>query len=646
MGGDKWISKKSQCSACDLGTYGSSPGECTDCKPGMYQDGKGLSKCIECLVDTYLSEEGKSSKADCLACPTERSTGTAIGNINNASCLCKREDYYQDDQNECSPCPNGGDCSASDGLPLINITAQNGYWKASQDSTEFSDCSKGYQGLNADLLSKQRCNISNSNINHTDGKEWSSDIQCQATYRGTLCLECIENYVRVGDNCELCEGGTSLSMAFMAGACMIVPVFIGVMISLLCEGKTNKARSDAEKGSALVGQLKILLTFVQILSSMQTTYNGIPWPLAFISFVIPLGAINLDVVGLFGANVCSMAVPFAGKFLVHMSMPPMLAVGIIAAYLISNCIKPPKTKELQHHRQAQTLKLLIGLVLFMYPGLATRCFQMFKCSSFNGVAYQVLEADPSMVCWEDEHALYVTLSIVFICIYVIGIPLTMFVVLWKNKKHLYVEEGKEATERQKEVEFEFGSMYTQYEPKYWYFEIIIILHKCIMTGAMVIVKNGTPLQPLVAMLIQMTFLLIVLKLAPYNDDLDDWSSFVCSLALTLTTLAGFLLMISEKNTRDLPVLSAGLLTASLIGINALCFIYEMVVIGYVVCQEKCAKIKRSGVKNGGKKIGSSITQVQPVKDESKSFESWDQDEMLGSSEVKKRSSLRKNNTEI
>merc|ERR1712166_612213 len=566
MGGDKWISKKSQCSACDLGTYGSSPGECIDCKPGMYQDGKGLSKCIECLVDTYLSEEGKSSKAECKDCDSDKSTGTSIGNINNASCLCKREDYYQDDQNECSPCPNGGDCSASDGLPLINITAQNGYWKASQDSTEFSDCSKGYQGLNADLLSKQRCNISNS-MNHTKDTEWSSDIQCQATYRGTLCLECIENYVRVGDNCKECKGGASLSMSFMAGAGMIVPVFIGVIISLLWENFEKKV--NKENGSVLVGQLKILLTFVQILSSMQTTYNGIPWPLAFTAFVIPLGAINLDIVGLFGANVCSMAVSFTGKFLVHMSMPPMLAVGIVLAYLISNCLKPPKTKELQHHRKAQTLKLLIGLVLFMYPELATRCFQMFKCSSFRGVAYQVLEADPSMVCWEDGHALYVTLSFVFICIYVIGIPLIMFVVLWKNKKHLYVEEGQEATEKQQEVEFEFGSMYTQYEPKYWYFEILIIPHKCIMTGAMVVVKNGTPLQPFIAMLIQMIFLLVVLKLAPYNDDLDDWSSFVCSLALTLTTLAGFLLMMSQKNTGDLPLLPVGISTNALIGINAL-----------------------------------------------------------------------------
>jgi hypothetical protein len=272
--GEEWTSLISKCTQCTVGRYGSENGTCVYCNAGRFQDEPGKHECKDCSVDTYLSEEGKSSKAECKDCDSDKSTGTSIGNINSAACLCKREEYYQDDKDECSSCPNGGDCSASDGLPSINITAQNGYWKASQDSIKFSDCSKGYQGLNADLLSKQRCNISNSNMNHTDDTEWSSDNQCQATYRGTLCLECIENYVRVGDNCTECQGGASLGMAFMAGAGMIVPVFIGVMASLLCEGKTNKAASD---GTKIVGQMKILLTFIQILSSMKTTYNGIPW---------------------------------------------------------------------------------------------------------------------------------------------------------------------------------------------------------------------------------------------------------------------------------------------------------------------------------------------------------------------------------
>ena len=139
-----------------------------------------------------------------------------------------------------------------------------------------------------------------------------------------------------------------------------------------------------------------------------------------------------------------------------------------------------------------------------------------------------------------------------------------------------------------------------------------------MTGAMVIVENGTPLQPFIAMLIQMIFLLVVLKLAPYNDDLDDWSSFVCSLALTLTTLAGFLLMISKKDTGDLPVLPVGILTNALIGINALCFIYEMVVIGYVVCQEKCVKRKKNEKSSADTELktkkNKNKVQVLPIED--------------------------------
>jgi hypothetical protein len=143
-------------------------------------------------------------------------------------------------------------------------------------------------------------------------RTWSSDGQCLDTYRGVLCLECVKGYVRVGDDCKICKEGASLGMAYVAGALLMIPVFCGVVMSLTCENKTERA---AQSGHKVMGQIKICITFVQILSSMKTTYNGIPWPLAFLTFVIPLTAINLDVVGLFGASVCSMAVPFAEKFL-------------------------------------------------------------------------------------------------------------------------------------------------------------------------------------------------------------------------------------------------------------------------------------------------------------------------------------------
>jgi len=162
------------------------------------------------------------------------------------------------------------------------------------------------------------------------------------------------------------------------------------------------------------------------------------------------------------------------------------------------------------------------------------------------------------------------------------------------------------------------------EPKFWYFEIIIIMHKCIMTGAMVVVGNGTPMQPLVAMFLQLMFLLVVLKMAPYNDDLDDWSSFVCSLALTLTTLGGFLLMIPRQLTGD-PVISVELLTTLLMAINGLCFAYEMLVIGYVAYQDRVtAALLKKTQKKLNHNSNSRPTKVLPMTNgDNADLRSWD-----------------------
>ena len=162
------------------------------------------------------------------------------------------------------------------------------------------------------------------------------------------------------------------------------------------------------------------------------------------------------------------------------------------------------------------------------------------------------------------------------------------------------------------------------EPKFWYFEIIIIMHKCIMTGAMVVVENGSPTQPLVAMFIELMFLLVVLKLAPYNDDLDDWSSFVCSFALTLTTLGGFLLMIPRQLTGD-PVISVELLTTLLMAINGLCFVYEMLVIGYVAYQDRVtAALLKKTRKKVNNNNNNSPTKVLPMTNgDNADLRSWD-----------------------
>ena len=78
-------------------------------------------------------------------------------------------------------------------------------------------------------------------------------------------------------------------------------------------------------------------------------------------------------------------------------------------------------------------------------------------------------------------------------------------------------------------------------------ELIIIITKMLMTGALSVVEPGSPIQLVLATLVMLTFTLITLKLAPYRHKSDDWITFLVSLVITGNTLAGFVLLMDKDN---------------------------------------------------------------------------------------------------
>ena len=80
---------------CDLGKFGlrEQAGKCVDCNTGMFQNDKGQQMCNSCPVDTYSNEEGKSSSADCTACPEKTTTNKIQGCTKESSCVCQDKFY-------------------------------------------------------------------------------------------------------------------------------------------------------------------------------------------------------------------------------------------------------------------------------------------------------------------------------------------------------------------------------------------------------------------------------------------------------------------------------------------------------------------------------------------------------------------------
>jgi len=372
------------CSACDVGKYGSSEGECETCPSGYFQDTKGLPSCQECPVDTYLSKEGKSSKADCEKCSEKKSTGVNTGSTEETSCRCKRTEFFTDESKNCVPCETGADCSAKDGLTLAELTAKPGYWRPSLDSKVFSSCAVGYSVLEAQNLANARCcpvdpitnisicarNMNNvSTSSSTNTLHFALDDQCAEGFSGPLCLVCADGFVKQGDGCTECPQGASIAIAMLPLIGMLVSLLVGLLLAFMC-GKTATKAKDS--GAKWFGQAKIILSFLQIFSSMPGVMDGVPWPTPFLQFALPLGLANLDFLAVLAETGCGLNVRFYDKFILHMILPVGCLIVIVLAYMIAKCCCIKKG-DFEKEKQVKEIasKATILIILCLYPGLST-----------------------------------------------------------------------------------------------------------------------------------------------------------------------------------------------------------------------------------------------------------------------------------
>ena len=184
------------------------------------------------------------------------------------------------------------------------------------------------------------------------------------------------------------------------------------------------------------------------------------------------------------------------------------------------------------------------------------------------------------------------IAAIFVFVYVLGIPVAMMVALWKNKKHLHDKDSP----KHYVVHSALGGLYEQYEPRYWFFEIFLLLNKTLMCGGLVMAAPGTPLQVMAAVLIMLMHLLFVLKMSPYVAGTEDLTSFVSSLTLLLTTIGGFAL---KTNDPDNPAMQADIITMFLLTLAGASMIFN---VGTMVFLD-CGMLERI---RGWKKIGGNV----------------------------------------
>ena len=240
-----------------------------------------MTMCTNCKQDTYSEIYEAKAMADCISCSGTKTTGANnTGNINISACVCKKDIYYQD-QNDCFACPRGSICNRpaynfdQDGVVIQEVYPTAGHWRSKDTDAYFSPCAKSLVGQgNAEDMAKARCcplnsttNISICNLGQQDN--WKQDHQCLLGYVGPLCMICAEDYIRVGVNCEPCPGGSDITGAVMSllGCCVLIMIFVFVKVTKTKEPDELKEGKGKERAH-FVGEVIILISYMQILSGL------------------------------------------------------------------------------------------------------------------------------------------------------------------------------------------------------------------------------------------------------------------------------------------------------------------------------------------------------------------------------------------
>ena len=392
-------------------------------------------------MNTFLPDEGKSSNADCKQCSEGRTTGSIKGSISESKCLCQKEiSYYQASDASCKPCPSGADCSLHDGITVAHLFAQPGYWRRSNSTPKFQSCADAYYSNDRVAIAKQRC-CPNGQCNTTLLVDRASpDHQCLTGYQGPLCMTCADEYLTMGSACVHCPGGANPVSVLGIFASVCVVLFLSVLF-VVVKTKTHTEDDDtATVMDHITGEVSILISWAQVVSAVTVTFNSVSWPEDFSGASQTIGFVNLDLSFLLPYASCNMSLSYAWKLLIHASTPVACVLTTKFATFVAIKLSNNKSQTSTEAKENKGHSIFLTLLLLLYPSLTTKIFTSLRCFNVEGVG-EMLERDFSIECWKDEHALYITVAVLGMVVYALGIPMYLLYDLWKHHANLHDKDS-------------------------------------------------------------------------------------------------------------------------------------------------------------------------------------------------------------
>jgi hypothetical protein len=463
-------SRSALCKQCTSGTYtgdygsttclpcasGSRQGldgqvECLPCEKGKFSvlpDGisVGPLSCSSCEPGTYMHLDGASS---CFTCPTNTLTN-AYGATGLQDCNCRYGHFSPKGSNgsACFPCPEGAECGGGRNLPH----PKKGHMElvTHRYVTAFPSCAS------SSLQSQDICRLGGYCTSGHTGRACS---QCEPGYYkyGVFCRKCANARVVFGDGPNPDNAPRVNSKMAMA----IVLIFLTSWCIAMYALTEPELLDEFASVYALIFFLQTLDHFAGMSLDWPNEVRDLYAALSLANFNLQLLA--MDCFDGWGGLPRRLALQFSIPLLCLAIYSFLLLAYAMLLYLarllrgesaLAALVRLQKSPRLAHALD-RTVGAYQALLYVMYPMLLINVISIFDCRPLDdSVGLTVLDAQPSIDCYGDEHTKLFPLALVAGLVYVIGIPLLLFGGLHKGAP---LQLGKPVFQAR------YGFLYLRYE---------------------------------------------------------------------------------------------------------------------------------------------------------------------------------------
>jgi hypothetical protein len=467
-----------QVAPCEPGRYGSTPGrpdyKCSGtCEPGYYCPAGSTSgtqqacpagrynprtllasvdQCELCDVGYYCPEAATRPQPCAAFNQGEDNPYTTVGSgsASAVDCVCRqgkfgvpRANASQDNGPlvSCVTCRAGAANCTAKGVIRHELYVTPDHWRVNINSSVVLECSipdACIGGINVEEL-------------------------CRVGHTGPFCGVCDitdpadKYYKQVSGECASCND-TSGAFVPIIGFVAVLVVVIVLMRQVEHMKKTLDAKTEEQKAKdtsqatavkevvimakevvdeklkKIGRRLRIFVALWQILGAMGPVYS-LRFPPGFTNLLSFTAILQFDLFAAFPLD-CYFDSDFHSK-LITKTMGPILfsligvTIGIIAKY----CLGKPKVLGI-------IMSGILALLFLVYTGIMQDTFGTFLCIDLDD-GTSVLQLDLSIDCDADAHQTMRMYALLMICIYPIGFPLLIWIILNNHKSVLHDLRNKE-----------------------------------------------------------------------------------------------------------------------------------------------------------------------------------------------------------